>query len=83
MSKYMNICCQSPVQFLISNRQQNSDTETYHIMNLINILLLYYKVCEDKTLLYTFLIQIVNTDIHYNCMMPCNVNVKKNTKYKS
>lgn len=52
-------------------------------MNLIIILLLYFKVCEDKTLLYTFLIQIVNTDIHYNCMMPCNVNVKKPTKYKS
>lgn len=46
-------------------------------MNLFNILLLYFKACEDKTLLYTFLIPHANTDIHYNCMIPCYVNVKK------
>lgn len=79
MSKFMNICSESPVQFLISNRQQNSDTETYHIMNSLNILFLYFKVCEYKTLLHTFLFQRVNTDIHYKCMMPCYVNVKKKT----
>lgn len=53
-------------------------------MNLFNILLLYFKACEDKTLLYTFLIPHANTDIHYNCMIPCYVNVKKKpSKYKS
>lgn len=53
-------------------------------MNSLNILFLYFKVCEYKTLLHTFLFQRVNTDIHYKCMMPCYVNVKKNrTKYKS